>query len=652
MRTNWKIVKTYKELRQLIQYCQEERVASIDFETNGTAVHADWFFPTEMGVSFRPGSGWIIPLAHKESPFKDNWQDVFGEFCRAVVENPSITKYVFNALFEYRIFLKYGYRPRGRFFDVMLMKYLLHEERPNDLKSLVDMMLPAFSGYDLDNKPGKKAKPEVIKEFWENVPLKELSQYCAGDCDFTLRIGIHMESQLIINGLYELFRNFYMPLVRVLANTVLKGVMVDRKYLKGQVISFQEKIDQVLIDIFSIPEIHDYNEEFIENKKEEYIKQLEYEVDNGDLSERQIDLREEKISRVEAGDPSIKAERKLFESINFASTLQMIGLLFESEEGFEFPILSRSDTGNPSTAEDVLLKLQARDESGFIEKLLEYRGLQKLYSTYIKGIYEQHLTPEDNVHPGYLLHGTITGRLSSRGPNFQNIPRSTTSAFIKQMFIAPKDHYFVEVDLCLIAGSMVKTPYGLIPIERIPVGKPIRVGHRDELVTHSYSTGFRETFDTYSNTGRKLGTTDNHPFKTPYGFIAVKDLDLGDTLIIDSSVIDGHVQVPSLEAWVVGYFYGDGFYSQNSNPNRSGNSYSLSFSTGLDRVELLPLLEDYFSGYYISEARPIPEAVKITHKGLHGAWSARNPKGGSHDMRIPQYLFEASLESKLHFMGV
>jgi len=80
------------------------------------------------------------------------------------------------------------------------------------------------------------------------------------------------------------------------------------------------------------------------------------------------------------------------------------------------------------------------------------------------------------------------------------------------MFIAPKDHYFVEVDLCLIAGSMVKTPYGLIPIERIPVGKPIRVGHRDELVTHSYSTGFRETFDTYSNTGRKLGTTDNHPF--------------------------------------------------------------------------------------------------------------------------------------------
>jgi len=58
-----------------------------------------------------------------------------------------------------------------------------------------------------------------------------------------------------------------MPLVRVLANTVLKGVMVDRKYLKGQVISFQEKIDQVLIDIFSIPEIHDYNEEFIENKK-------------------------------------------------------------------------------------------------------------------------------------------------------------------------------------------------------------------------------------------------------------------------------------------------------------------------------------------------------------------------------------------------
>ncbi len=447
MRTNWKLVTTLTELRELVQYCQEERVASVDFETNGTAVHADWFFPTEMGVSFRPGSGWVIPLNHAESPFQDQWEAVLGEFCRGVIENPAVTKYVFNGLFEYRIFLRYGHRPRGRFFDVMLMKYLLHEERPNDLKSLVDMLLPEFAGYDLEGKPGKKAKPEAIRNFWENVPLAELSQYCAGDSDFTLRLGIHFENKLMNAGLYQLFRNFYMPLVRVLSDTVLKGVMVDREYLKGQVASFQGKIDTCLEEIFEIQDIADYNEDYIDEKVEDYIVELEREIKYEDLTDTQINLRETKIARIEAGDPVTKKEMKLFERINFASVLQMGKLFFTSDFGFEFPILARTDKGEPSTAEDVLLKLQSRDDSGFIKSLLELRGLQKLYSTYIRGIYDDHLTPEDNVHPGYLLHGTVTGRLSSRGPNFQNIPRTTTSRYIKKMFISPKDHFFIEMDL-------------------------------------------------------------------------------------------------------------------------------------------------------------------------------------------------------------
>jgi len=183
----------------------------------------------------------------------------------------------------------------------------------------------------------------------------------------------------------------------------------------------------------------------------------------GILSERQIDLREEKISRVEAGDPSIKAERKLFESINFASTLQMIGLLFESEEGFEFPILSRSDTGNPSTAEDVLLKLQARDESGFIEKLLEYRGLQKLYSTYIKGIYEQHLTPrimytQATCSTAQSLavfhHGDLTSRIYLEVRPLH---------LLSKCLLLLRTTTLLEVDLCLIAGSMVKTTLWVDP---------------------------------------------------------------------------------------------------------------------------------------------------------------------------------------------
>jgi len=228
--------------------------------------------------------------------------------------------------------MRYGYRPRGRVFDVMLMKYLLDEERPHDLKSLVGNLLPEFDGYDLQPKPGKKSKPTIMREFWENVELNELSKYCAGDAEFTLRIGIYLEHRLIVKGLYKAFRNMYMPLVRLLSVTILEGVMVDRAYLTQQKIEYKKFIDDNFRVLMDTPLITSYNEEFIESKKDNFIYDLEDEIDRGDLSDRQISAREEKISRIEAGDPKTKKELELFEDINFGSPKQLIGLLFENED--------------------------------------------------------------------------------------------------------------------------------------------------------------------------------------------------------------------------------------------------------------------------------------------------------------------------------
>jgi len=447
MRSTFKIIKTEEELDQLIQYCQEEGVASIDFETNAASISSLEFYPTIVGVSFQAGSGWIFPLGHKDSPFKHNWERLFVKFSKAVVENPSIVKYFFNALFEYRIFLRFNIRPRGRVFDVMLMKYLLHEERPNDLKSLVARLLPDFEGYDLQGQPGKKAKQSAKIQFWSNVELEELSEYCALDCDCTLRIGIHMENRLMEMGLYRLFRNMYMPLVRALSITILEGVMVDRDYLDRQLIIYRDDITSKLKAIMSLDIIEDFNDEFIQDKLDSFVEILEDEIDEGDLSDRMVASREEKISRVEAGDPSTKKEVELFDSINFNSSKQLAKLLYSHPAGFEFPVIEYTEAGAESTAEGTLLKLMTEYDEPFITMLLEYRGLQKMYTTYIKGILEDQLTHNDRIHPSYLLHGTVTGRLSSRGPNFQNIPRSTTAAPIKRMFIAPKDHWFVEMDL-------------------------------------------------------------------------------------------------------------------------------------------------------------------------------------------------------------
>lgn len=467
MKTAWKLIRTEREVDDLIKYCKVTGYCSFDFESIGARVYENDFVPTILGISFQPGSGWVVPLAHKDSPFRRFWKKIFKKIAIEIIENPAITKVAWNGIFDGKIFRKYGYRVRGRYMDAMLAKYILNEERPNDLKSMVDLLLPEFGGYDLAYKPSSKADQSVIKEFWANVPIEELSQYCAGDCDFTLRIFLHLENRLIETGLYYWLRNFYMPLVRIITETTLHGMLVDEEYLRGLVDSYAEDILDLEVSLFDNEVVKRYNEIIKEERVDEYIQELEDEIASGTLSQRQIDLREEKISRLEAGETSTKKEEKLLEDVNFGSPKQLISLLYEHEDGFEFPIYERSNTGNPSTAESALLKLKPDDDTGFIDSLLKYRAKQKLYSTYVKGIYDKNLTNNHpfggyRVFPGFLLHGTVTSRFSSRGPNLQNIPRSATATDIKRMFIAPRDYYFTEFDLSQaelrIAAEMSNDP--------------------------------------------------------------------------------------------------------------------------------------------------------------------------------------------------
>jgi len=460
MRTTYKIIETEKELLELISYCKQMRYCSFDFETNAMPIHHGEFYPTILGVSFQPGSGWVIPLGHVDSGLRDFWPKMLRIFAIEVIENPAITKVAWNATFDGRIFRRYGYRVRGRYFDAMLAKYILNEERPNGLKDMTEMYLPDFAGYELSGTPGKKASQENKTRFWGNVDIDELSEYCAMDTDNCLRLFLHFETRLMDLDLYYWLRNFYMPLVRIITETQLQGVHVDREYLKGMVKDYAQKILDKEAELFDIPEIAEFNEAIIQDRVDAYIEDLEEEIDIGDLSDRAINTREEKISRMEAGEAVTKKEQKLLEPLNFKSTPQMVKLLYDHPEGYQFPILARTETKNPSASEETLLKLKEHDESGFIKNLLDLRALEKLYSTYVKNVYNDFLTEADKIHPSYLLHGTVTGRLSSRQPNFQNIPRTTTAGPIKRMYVAPPDHYFLEADLSQaelrVAAEMAK----------------------------------------------------------------------------------------------------------------------------------------------------------------------------------------------------
>src|SRR5690606_37257483 len=76
--------------------------------------------------------------------------------------------------------------------------------------------------------------------------------------------------------------------------------------------------------------------------------------------------------------------------------------------------------------------------------LLKHRKMAKIFSTYVDGMRKK--VVNDKVHSDFLLHGTVTGRLSSRDPNLQNIPRDTTAKDIKKMFIPPKGYLLLQLD--------------------------------------------------------------------------------------------------------------------------------------------------------------------------------------------------------------
>lgn len=187
-------------------------------------------------------------------------------------------------------------------------------------------------------------------------------------------------------------------------------------------------------------------EEYISNMEEE-LEKLDY---NNPKDARKIKTREDKISQIRAGVFTTKKELALIEPINLGSPNQLKNLLF-SEQGFNLPILKYTDKKEPSTDEDTLKELRLTIQNPdnpkaiFLDNLLEYRGIQKMYTTFIEGWHEK-LQDDSRLHGRYLIHGTTSGRASSQEPNLQQIPKTSVDLNIKKQLIAPEGTLYMALD--------------------------------------------------------------------------------------------------------------------------------------------------------------------------------------------------------------
>nr|DAL41699.1 MAG TPA_asm: DNA POLYMERASE [Caudoviricetes sp.] len=451
MFTRYKIIRSFKELKQLVEACLKTGYASVDFETNGKGIYTDEFKPTILSVTFQVGSGCSIPLQHFDESLEwmqdGVWLDWLLYFGRNVIENPKVVKIAWNWKFDNQIFQKYHIYSRGTIIDGMLAKYLLNEERPNGLKDMVRRYLPEFADYE------KYDKFETIS--WDKKPLEPLCKYGCMDTDFTFRLAMFLEKKLIDKGFYNLYRNLIMPASKVLQEAESNGLPFDLELNSELTEKYATLIKEVTSNLRNLKVIRRYEKKLLSDRVSNYIDKLNEEISqlSDDPSKaRSIKTREAKISRVLAGEYVTNDEKKLVEPVNFNSQKQMVDLLYNSEKGFKFPILeytrdakTKKPTNNPSTSSETLEKLIPDDKTGFIKNLLDLRGLDKMNSTYILGLRE--LVQSDNrVHPTFLIHGTTSGRLSSRNPNGQNIPKVMVNPDIKRQFITPPGKLFLTYD--------------------------------------------------------------------------------------------------------------------------------------------------------------------------------------------------------------
>lgn len=450
METRYHIIRNKRELKKLIACCKATGYACCDYETNAEPLYNRGFKPTILSVSWMPGFGASIPLDHFQTKEYTspgwNWKKMLRKFGEEVIENYDIVKVAWNWKFDDQINQKYQIFYRGTCLDGMLAKYLLNEEKPNDLKSMVRRYLPEYGNYE---------KQDAFDKIpWDKKELDLLCHYGCQDTDYTLRLMIFFEKKLIDLGLYSTFRNLIMSASRVLTSVEKNGLYLDREFNNQLLEKYKPKIDAARQAIYDLPRVKKFEKKYNQEKIDKYIQSIEAELEELDYNDpkdkRKIVSREQKISNIKAGIFTTKREQELIRPINLGSSVDLPALMY-SEEGFHFEVIKNNESGKPSTDEETLTNLRLTvkkpdsPKAIFLDRLLELRGLEKMYKTYIEG-WNEKVQDDDRLHGRFLIHGTTSGRLSSAEPNAQQIPKTSVDPNIKLQLKAPKGTLYIASD--------------------------------------------------------------------------------------------------------------------------------------------------------------------------------------------------------------
>ena len=337
-----------------------------------------------VGISFAvaPGEAAYVPLTHDYAGAPQQLdRNEVLAALKPILEDLTKAKLGHHLKYDSHVLANYGIALHGQRFDSMLESYVLNSVATRHDMDSTAERYLGLRTIQYEEVVGKGAKQITFNQ----VDVDRAAEYSAGDADVTLQLHQAIWPQIeAVPALKSVYETIEQPLVPVLFRMERTGVLVDRELLKAQ---------------------------------------------SSELAARMLEL--QSLAHREAGGP-----------FNVDSPKQLQEILFGK---LGIPVMRKTPTGQPSTAEDVLEELAANYP--LPKLILEYRGVAKLKSTYTDNLPLQINEKTGRIHTSYHQAVAATGRLSSMDPNLQNIPiRTQEGRRIRQAFIAPAGHSIISAD--------------------------------------------------------------------------------------------------------------------------------------------------------------------------------------------------------------
>jgi len=378
---SYQAVLDLDRLTTLVDRLKNATLISVDTETTSTNPMLAEI--VGISVSLEPDEAVYIPCNHRYLGAPDQLSlETVLDTMKPVLEDPAIQKVGQNIKYDWIVFERHGVRLNGITFDTMLASYLINpSKRAHNLDQIaLDYLDHKTITYaDLTGKKGKKAAT------FDTIPIEKATPYACEDADITLMAYRILDTKLKSLNLIQLFQDVEIPLVAVLKEMEMTGVLVDKDRLHQLSDNFTNQLKTI----------------------EEFIYEL-------------------------AG-----------ETFNINSTQQLGHILFEK---LNLPVQkkTRKKTGY-STDVEVLTTLAKQHD--LPQQILRHRTLSKLKSTYADALIELIHPETGRIHTSFNQTVAATGRLSSSDPNLQNIPiRTDEGKEIRKAFIPRPGWKMISAD--------------------------------------------------------------------------------------------------------------------------------------------------------------------------------------------------------------